>query len=89
MTVLAKKYGISDVALRKVCVKLNVPAPRAGHWAKVRHGKRVPRPALPAKSDHLQHEIRRWVEPESPGLDTRLQRLVVEVPKVDDVPVPA
>ena len=44
---VAKELGISDVALAKICKKLNVPRPPRGHWAKVRHGARTSRPALP------------------------------------------
>lgn len=88
MTILAKQYGISDVALRKVCLKLNVPMPQAGHWAKVRHGKRVAKPALPAHKGYLQHDIRRWVDPDAPQLEARLQALVVEVPKASLVVAP-
>lgn len=44
---VAKELGISDVALAKVCKKLNVPRPPRGHWAKVRHGARTKRPVLP------------------------------------------
>lgn len=47
MTKLAKKYGISDVALGKVCRKHSIPLPGAGHWAKVAAGKRFSRPPLP------------------------------------------
>ena len=32
---LAKKYFISDVALAKVCKKLNIPRPQRGYWAKI------------------------------------------------------
>ena len=31
---LSKKYVISDVGLRKMCVRLSIPLPRIGHWAK-------------------------------------------------------
>ena len=82
MTILAKQYGISDVALRKVCLKLNVPMPQAGHWAKVRHGKRVARPTLPAPKGNLQHHLRRWVDPDGPELAVRLQTVVVAPPRV-------
>ena len=36
---VAKRYGVSDVALRKTCKKLAVPLPPAGYWAKVVAGK--------------------------------------------------
>lgn len=47
MIKLAKTYGLSDVGLRKICVKYDIPTPPAGYWAKRTHGKRVRQPALP------------------------------------------
>lgn len=48
MTTVAAKYGISSSYLARVCAELNVPRPARGYWAKLAHGKRVKRPALPA-----------------------------------------
>jgi hypothetical protein len=49
MTTVARRYGVSDVALRKNCVNLWVPIPPIGYWAKVAANKPVsPRPMLPA-----------------------------------------
>lgn len=47
MTTVAKRYGISDVALRKHCRKLQIPLPANGHWAKVKAGQKIKIPALP------------------------------------------
>ncbi|RSK44988.1 hypothetical protein [Bacillus canaveralius] len=47
MTSLAKKYGVSDVALRKQCIKMDIPLPKAGHWTKVKSGHEVKIPPLP------------------------------------------
>jgi len=44
---VAKEYGLSDNGLRKICMKLKVPMPEAGYWAKRKHGKHVHRPPLP------------------------------------------
>lgn len=41
MTALAKKYSISDSGLRKICVKMDIPLPKAGHWEKLKAGKEV------------------------------------------------
>jgi hypothetical protein len=41
MIKLAKKYGLSDVGLAKVCKRNNIPRPGNGYWAKVAHGKKV------------------------------------------------
>lgn len=46
---LAPKLGLSDVGLTKLCRRYKIPKPGVGHWEKVRHGKRVRRPPLPAK----------------------------------------
>jgi hypothetical protein len=46
---VARRYGISDVALSKVCKQLQVPKPPRGYRAKKGAGHRVPpRPRLPA-----------------------------------------
>src|SRR5688500_17413636 len=44
---LAKEFGISDVALKKHCRKLNIPTPGLGYWAKREAGHSVRRALLP------------------------------------------
>lgn len=44
---LAPKYGISDVGLKKICRKLNVPTPPLGYWTKIQHNIRVEKTPLP------------------------------------------
>ena len=44
---LAKTFGLSDVAIAKICKKHSIPKPPLGYWAKLRHGKIMPRPPLP------------------------------------------
>lgn len=45
---VAKRYGVSDVALAKACRQLGIPLPPRGYWAKVKSGKPVmERPQLP------------------------------------------
>ncbi len=45
---VAVRYGISDVALAKVCRLLQIPKPPRGYWAKKVAGKATPRrPKLP------------------------------------------
>lgn len=48
-TTLAKKFGVSDVWVAKQCALAHVPMPAAGHWAKLRNGRAVRRPALPMR----------------------------------------
>ncbi|MBL4656038.1 MAG: hypothetical protein JKY33_09480 [Bacteroidia bacterium] len=47
MLKLSKKYCISDTGLRKLCVKMDIPLPKAGHWAKLKYGKSVTVKTLP------------------------------------------
>ena len=44
---LAKEFGISDVALGKICKKLNVPKPYLGYWRKLETGRKIQPPPLP------------------------------------------
>lgn len=50
VTKVAKAFGISDVALRKICRKHDIPTPPIGYWARLAHGKKVNRIPLPAAS---------------------------------------
>jgi hypothetical protein len=43
---VAKRYSISDTALRKRCNKLNIPLPPRGYWEKIKSGQRIKKPAL-------------------------------------------
>lgn len=44
---LSNKYSISDVGLRKICVKNDIPLPKAGYWQKLKFGRKVKKLALP------------------------------------------
>lgn len=46
---VAKRYGISDVGLAKVCKKLKIPRPGRGYWAMKAAGKPLPRRPLLSK----------------------------------------
>lgn len=60
VTVVAPRYGLSDVGLVKICKKLGIPVPPRGYWAKVKAGRptrKVPLPALPAEVRDLAGPI--------------------------------
>lgn len=44
---LCQEYGLSDNGLRKLCLRLKVPVPERGYWAKKAVGKARVRPQLP------------------------------------------
>ena len=54
MTHLAKDLGLSDVGLRKICVKFGIPLPPRGHWVRLQFGKQDTRPELPFENNNPQ-----------------------------------
>jgi hypothetical protein len=64
MRTLAKEFKISDVGLKKICDRHDVPTPGLGYWAKVAHGKKVTQTKLPTKTggepDVIVIEPERW-----------------------------
>ena len=54
---LARDFGLSDVALGKICKKHSIPKPPLGYWAKLAYGKTVPRPPLPSVGDQRLERI--------------------------------
>lgn len=45
---ISKKYNISDVGLRKICILLNNPLLKNGHWQKVQYNMKASKPPLPS-----------------------------------------
>lgn len=82
MTRLAKEYGISDVALAKICKKLNVPYPWRGYWRRKETGKAVKQLPLPPNTDPAKQRvtIHRTIRPESvaPLSEDATQRITAE-----------
>ena len=44
---VAVQYGVSDVAIHKICKSLNVPVPPRGYWSKIRAGGKIKKTPLP------------------------------------------
>jgi hypothetical protein len=49
MTKLAKQFELSDVGIRKICVKHQIHLPIQGHWTRKQFGKVATRLKLPDK----------------------------------------
>ena len=47
MVHIAKRLGLSDRGLAKLCARYDIPVPPRGWWAKKQHGRAVRRKALP------------------------------------------
>ena len=53
--VVAKRYGISDVGLAKVCRRYGIPKPGLGYWAQRQYGTAPePEPLPPAQDPALE-----------------------------------
>jgi hypothetical protein len=58
LTKIAADYGISAVALHKICDKHRVPLPGRGYWAKLAAGQKVPKALYREVSDAQLNEVR-------------------------------
>lgn len=58
MSNLAKRYGLSDVGLAKICKKHEIPRPSLGYWAKRQSGKEPPQTPLPNPDKDWEITIR-------------------------------
>ncbi|MEI7445668.1 MAG: hypothetical protein WCK28_12320 [Burkholderiales bacterium] len=72
LTKLAKRYGLSDVGLRKICVQLAIPLPERGYWAKLAAGKKLPQKPLRPTTGPTTHRFSQWVKPKDDELERRL-----------------
>lgn len=48
---LAAELGLSDVGLKKLCKRHDIPTPPQGHWISIHHGKSRPTVPLPPKPE--------------------------------------
>lgn len=63
---LKRNFGMSDVAIAKVCKRMKVPKPPRGYWAKLGHGKSAARtPLEPLPMGHPLSEDERRRRPRS------------------------
>lgn len=75
VTRVAKRYGISDVGLRKICGGLDVPVPPAGYWARVAAGQTPKVPPLPPSRETVY--VRRYqVDERAPERESRIAALL-------------
>jgi hypothetical protein len=78
--VVAKRYGVSRVALAKTCRKLGVPLPGRGYWAQKRAGRKLKRPPLRAarKGESKEISVARLhrLEPPKPPLSKETETMI-------------
>lgn len=71
---VAKELGVSDVAVGKLCARLQVPKPPRGYWAKVEAGQILRRPPLGAFREEIERRCRESVRARSAELLSKLQQ---------------
>lgn len=76
---VAKELGVSDVAVAKLCARLQVPKPPRGYWARVQSGRTPRRPPLTAFREELERSRQEDMWTRSAGMLTALQRQFYEV----------
>lgn len=54
---LAKKYGMSDVGLAKICKRMQIPLPPRGYWTKHAYGYKVRSKSLKPLADGGQKQV--------------------------------
>ncbi|UWM85219.1 hypothetical protein [Rhizobium sp. SRDI969] len=76
---IAKELGLSDVAIGKLCTKLQVPKPPRGYWARMQAGQRPRRPALVAFREELDTKRRDELRAKTAESLSKLQRQFLEM----------
>lgn len=54
---LAAEFGISDVALAKICRKMDVPKPPLGYWRRIETGSKITKTPLPKSTKKTREYI--------------------------------
>jgi len=57
LKILAPRFGISDVALKKACARAEVPTPGLGYWAKKAAGKSMSQVGLAERPPGMDDEV--------------------------------
>jgi hypothetical protein len=57
MKTISERFGISDVALKKICVRATIPTPDRGYWAKKDAGKQTFQSEFPARPPGMSDQI--------------------------------
>lgn len=86
VTEVAKRYGLSDVGLAKLCRTMGIPLPARGYWAKFRAGAKPERTPLPTHGRYRQTARTRF----GPGAvreSEEIKRRVREIRQVTEAPI--
>lgn len=85
-THLAKRFGISDVAIAKICRRLDVPRPPPGWWARKAAGRKVRVAPLPTARPDIPVKIR--ITPTPKTTDGLREQIRAEAERLGRIAVP-
>lgn len=77
---VAQEIGISDVGLKKTCVRLSVPSPPRGYWAKIEAGQKVSKANLPPPTEKTPAQTKIQIQDRS--REIRVPRDAGEIPDI-------
>jgi hypothetical protein len=80
---VAKELGVSDVAIAKLCTRLQVPKPPRGYWARVQAGQTPRRPPLAAFREEIERSRRERLREISAASFSNLQQQFYNAALVD------
>jgi hypothetical protein len=84
---VSKRYQMSDVGLRKICLSLEVPVPPRGYWEKLAAGKAVKKPSLPPTKGATTYRRSVFRNPHDDELSQRTQvRIDEDAASAPDAP---
>lgn len=61
VTIVAKRYNMSDSTLRRHCRRLGIPLPTSGYWSKLKAGKNVAKTPLPGVIGEAKKHVYNYV----------------------------
>ena len=78
VSTVAKKYGVSDVAIHKLCKSMDIPVPPRGYWAKLRAGQKVEKTPLPETDKRTSVTRYFYMERKPPKPEPQLMEILTE-----------
>jgi hypothetical protein len=78
MSRIALRYGVSDVALAKICRKMDIPHPPVGFWQRKKAGYNITQPPLPPLKRGVPETVTLTGQPSAEGPAGEAARRIVE-----------
>ncbi|RKE25908.1 hypothetical protein B0G76_7481 [Paraburkholderia sp. BL23I1N1] len=84
---VSKRYEISDVGLRKICISLDIPVPPRGFWEKLAAGKAMEKPSLQPTEGATTYRRSVFKNPQDDELSLRTRaRIDEDAARAPDIP---